>query len=87
MHFLDSPPIYSDMRLEQSPVASPTTLSERPKEAHRWAISRLGDDTIRTLRYCISFLKYAIDNMSNQLLLLKQGLDESANGARTIMSA
>jgi hypothetical protein len=93
---------YSDIRLDQSPVASSSTLLatptaagintntssvNHPKESSsRWALGRLGDDTIRALRYCLSFLKYSIENMTYQLSVLRQALVNTGNRAITAMS-
>ena len=87
---------FSNIRLDQSPTpssatadASITTTSsvDHPKESSsRWALGRLGDDTIRALRYCLSFLKYSIENMTYQLSVLRQALVNTGNRAITAMS-
>jgi len=81
---------YSNIRLDQSPVTLPSPTSthvvDLPRVPSRWGLARLGDDTIRALKYCLSFLKYAIDNMTYQLSVLKQVLANTGHKALNALS-
>lgn len=76
------PGIYEDVRLGPSPT-TPTSTSLEPPKNGRWALRRLGDDTIRALRYCLSFLRYAIDNVALQLSIVRQAIvDKMTNNSQ-----
>ena len=71
---------------DQDHQQSSQNYSEIELKDSRWRLTKLGDDTIRALRYCLSFLKYGIDTMQHQLQILGKSLLDASQGAVTILS-
>jgi hypothetical protein len=63
-----------------NPSQDHVDYSEIELKDSRWGFTKLGDDTIKALRYCLSFLKYGIDTMNHQLSILGKSLGSGLSG-------
>lgn len=65
---------------DSSPTVMPT------ENGSRWPLQKLGDDTIRALQYCLSFLSAAIESIKHHLSILGNAVVSAKNGSVEIMT-